>query len=107
MRNPTHFPYDTTGWESTGKKHPYCRKGMGTNFQGFPLKMGFIAFSCTMENGWRNPCISHMMMYTLEWQSNRKKALIQWKKYEYQFPGFHHLLLNKNLNIFLIKHFLT
>ena len=52
------------------------------------ITMSFVAFSCTMGNWWGNPCISHMMKYIIGWESNGKKALILWEKYEYQFPRF-------------------
>ena len=41
-----------------------------------------------MENWWGNPCISHIIKYTIECESNGKKAPILWEKYEYQFPRF-------------------
>ena len=34
----------TIGWESNGKKHPYCGKSMSTNFPGFSHRMGFLGF---------------------------------------------------------------
>ena len=70
-----------------GKKHPYYTKSMRTNFPGFPNTVGFVAFSCTMRNCWANPCISHMIKYTIGWRSNGKKAPILWEMYEY-FPDF-------------------
>ena len=64
------------GWESNGKQHPYYRESMSTSFPGSPQTMGFVAFSCTMENLWGNPCLSHMMKYSIEWESNGTKALM-------------------------------
>ena len=46
----------------------------------------FFAFSHTMGNWWENPCIFHMMKYTIGWKSYEKKVTILWEKYEYQFP---------------------
>ena len=69
-----------------GKIHPYYGKSVSTNFPGSPHTKGFAGFSRTMRNWWGNPCISHMMKYTIGWKSNGKKAPILWEKYEYQFP---------------------
>ena len=68
------------------KNHPYYGKSISTNFPGSPHSKGFVALSRTMRNWWGNPCISHMMKYTIGWESNGKKAPILWEKYEYQFP---------------------
>ena len=59
---------------------------MSTNFPDFPHTMTFVAFSRTVGNLWGNPCISHMLKYTIGWESDGKKAPILWEKYEYQFP---------------------
>ena len=69
-----------------GKKHPYHGKSMSIHFPDFPHIMGFVAFSRTVGNLWGNPCISHMLKYTIGWESDGKKAPILWEKYEYQFP---------------------
>ena len=71
-----------------GKKHPYNGKIMSTNFLGRPRTVGFVAFSCNMGNWWENLCISHMMKYTIGWESDGKKVPILWEKYDYQFPRF-------------------
>ena len=71
-----------------GKKYPYYGKSMINNFQGFLHTMGFVAFSRTMGNWWENPCISHMMKYTIGWESDGKKLPILWEKYDSQFPRF-------------------
>ena len=68
------------------KNHPYYGKSMSTNFPGSRHTKGFVAFSRIMRNWWGNPCISHMMKYTIGWESNERKAPIIWEKYEYQFP---------------------
>ena len=70
------------------KKHPYNGKSMSTNFPGSSHRMGFVAFSRTMGNWWRNPCIPHIMKYTIGWESYGEKAPMLWEKYEYQFPRF-------------------
>ena len=83
-----HFPYDEVYHRMgflMGKNHPYYAKSMSINFSDFPHTMGFVAFSCTMGNWWGNPCISHMMKYTIRWESNGKKSPILWEKYDYQF----------------------
>ena len=69
-----------------GKNYLCYGKGISTNFPGSPHWKGFVTFSHTMRNWWGNPCISHMMKYTIGWKSNGKKAPIPWDKYEYQFP---------------------
>ena len=69
-----------------GKKHPYYGKSMSINFPDFPHTKGFIAFSRTVGNLWGNPCISHMLKYTIGWELDGKKAPILWEKYDYQFP---------------------
>ena len=68
------------------KKHPYCGKSMSISFPDFPHTMGFVTFSHAVENLWGNPYISHMLKYTIGWESDGKKAPILWEKYEYQFP---------------------
>ena len=69
------------------KKHLYYENSMGTNFQGFPHSIDFVAFFYAMGNWWENTCIFHMIKYTIRW-SNGEKASILWEKYEYQFPSF-------------------
>ena len=70
-----------------GKKYPCYGKSMSINFPDFPPHtMGFASFSRSVGNLWGNPCISHMLKYTIGWELNVKKAPIIWEKYEYQFP---------------------
>ena len=69
-----------------GINYPYYGKCISTNFPGSSHTMSFVAFSHTIKNWWGNPCISHMIKYTIRWESNGKKAAIIWEKYEYQFP---------------------
>ena len=57
----SHMLKYTIGWESDGKKVPYYGKRMSIGSPDFPHTMGFVAFSRTVGNVWRNPCISHMM----------------------------------------------
>ena len=70
------------------EKCPYVREKMGTNFLDSPKSMDFTAFSHAMGNWWGNPCISHIIKYTIECEPNWKKAPILWEKYEHQFPRF-------------------
>ena len=49
---------------------------MGTNFLGTPNSMDFIAFSQAMGNWRGNPCISHIIKYTVKCESNGKKHTI-------------------------------
>ena len=94
----------TIGWKSNGKKAPilwqnyeyqfpmfsiyngFCWILLGTNFPGFPHSVGLAVFSCIMGNWLENTCISHVMKYTIKWESNEKTASIQWENHEYQFP---------------------
>ena len=69
-----------------GKKHPYYGKSMSTDFPECPHTMGFVTFSRTVENLWGNPYISHMLKYTIGWESDGKKAPILREKYDYRFP---------------------
>ena len=75
-----------------GKNHPYYRKNMSTNFAGSPHAMGFVTFSHTMGNRWGNPCISHMMKYTIGWESDGKKYPYYGKSMSTNFPGFPHTM---------------
>ena len=59
---------------------------MSTIFLGSPHTMNFVAFSCTIGNSWGNPCISHIMKYTVGWESYGEKSTMLWETYEYQFP---------------------
>ena len=62
------------------------RKPWFNSFYSF--LMSFVAFCCTMGNWCGNPCIFYVMNYTVGWESDGKKALVLWDKYEYQFPKF-------------------
>ena len=44
-------------------------------------------FYCTMENWWGNPCISHMMKYTIRLVSNGKKHPYYGKSMSTNFSG--------------------
>ena len=87
----SHMMKHTVGWESYGKNHPYYGKSMSTNFPGSPHTMGFVAFSRTMRNWWGTPCISHMMKYTIGWESNGKKYPYYGKSMS-NFPDFPHTM---------------
>ena len=69
-----------------GKKHPYYVKSMRINFTDIPNTMGFVAFFHTVESLLGNPCISHMLKYTIGWELDGKKAPMLWEKYGYRFP---------------------
>ena len=84
----SHMMKYTIGWEFDGKNYPYYRKSMITSFPDFLHTTGFVAFSRTMASWWENPCISHMMKCTIEWELDGKKAPMLWEKYDYQFPRF-------------------
>ena len=84
MGKPMHSPYDKVYlriWEYNEKNHPFYRKSMGTNFPDFPDSMNFAVFSNALWNWRENPCISHVMQYTIRRKSNRKKAPTLWEKY--------------------------
>ena len=57
----SHMLKYTIGWGLDEKKHPCYGKSMVIDFLGFPHTIGFVVFSRTVGNLWRNPCISHMM----------------------------------------------
>ena len=88
MGKPMHFPYAEVyqgmgiGWE---KKHPYYGKSLSINFPDVPHTVGFVAFSrkCKCKG---NPYISHMLKYTIGWESGWKKAPILWENYDCRFP---------------------
>ena len=76
-----------------GKKHPYYGKSMSINFPDFPYIMGFVAFSRTVGNLWGNPCIFHMLKYTIGWelggqkhQRHGKSMIIVWLSISQTFP---------------------
>ena len=78
--------------ESNRKRASILWEKYEHQFPRFSPTMSFFAFSRTMRNWWGNPCISHMMKYTIGWESNGKKAPILWEKYEYQFPRLSHTM---------------
>ena len=80
----------TVGRESDGKV-PILWGKYGNQFPRlFPFDGLCCIFLCygKLMGKWGNPCISQMIKYTVEWESNGKKAPVLWKKCEYQFPGF-------------------
>ena len=68
------------------EKCPFVREKMGTNFLGSPNSMDFAKFSHAMENWWGNPCISHIIKYTIECESNWEKAPYYGKSMSTNFP---------------------
>ena len=75
-----------------GKKLPYYEKNMVIDFPDFLRTMGFAAFSCTVESLWGNPCISHMLKYTIGWESYGKKHPYYRKSMSISFPDFPHTM---------------
>ena len=71
----SHVVKYTIRWESDGKKctHPLGEK-IGTNFPGSSNSMYFTALSHATGNWWGNPCILHIIKYTIGCESNGKKA---------------------------------
>ena len=78
----SHVVNYTIRCESDWRKVPICWGKMGANFPGSPNSMDFAAFSHAMGNWWENPCISHIIKYTIGCESNGKKGPILWEKYE-------------------------
>ena len=74
------------------EKCPYVREKMGTNFLYSPNSMDFTAFSHVRGNWWRNPCISHFIKYTKEYESNWKKHPYYGKSMSTNFPGSPHMM---------------
>ena len=52
------------------EKYPYFGETIGTNFPGSPNLMNLAALSHAMGNWSGSPCISHIMKYTIECESN-------------------------------------
>ena len=75
-----------------GKKHPYYGKSMIINFPDFPHTVGFLAFSCTVEDLWGNPYISHMLKYTIDGNRKGKKHPYYGKSMIIDFPDFPHIM---------------
>ena len=55
---------------------------LGKSILGSPNLIDFTAFSYDMGNWWGNPCISNIIRYIIECESNGKKTPILWEKYE-------------------------
>ena len=72
--------------ESNGKKAPILWEKYEYHFPRFSPHDGFGFIFLYHGNWWGNLCISHMMKYTIGWESDGKKTPILWEKYEYQFP---------------------
>ena len=70
------------------EKYTYVLEKTDINFPHSSNSMDFTPFSHAMGNWWGNQCISHMINYTIGYESNGKKAPILWENYEYQFPRF-------------------
>ena len=84
----SHVVKYTIRWESDRTKCPCVGETMGTNFPGCLYYVDFTAFFYAMGNWWGNPCISHIIKFTIGCKSNGKRAPIQWENSQYQFPRF-------------------
>ena len=82
----SHMMKYIVGWESYVEKSPMLWEKYEYQFPRFTPYKGFCFIFLTMRNWWGNPCISHMMKYTIGSESNGKKVPTLWEKYEYQFP---------------------
>ena len=69
----SHVVKYTIRWESDGRKVSIRQTKMSTNFLDSLNSMDFAAFSHVMGNWWGNPCISHIIKYIIECESNWKK----------------------------------
>ena len=49
-------------------------------------RVDFAAFFCAIKNWWEKPCVSHVVKYTIRWESDGKNVLIFRGKNGYQFP---------------------
>ena len=79
----------TIGWELDGKKVPTLWEKYEYQFLRFsPYNGFFFSFCQSMENWWGNPCIYHVMKYTIGWELDGKKVPTLWEKYEYQILRF-------------------
>ena len=76
------------GWESNGKKVPIIWEKYVNQFPRFSPYNGFCCIFLHYGKLKGNPCISHMMKYTIRWESDGKKVSILWGKLNYQFPRF-------------------
>ena len=91
MRFPCDKVYHKMGiwW----KKSIHTLEGkMGTNFPGSFNSMDFTAFSHAMGNWWGNPCVSHMIKYTIECEYNGKKYPYSGESMSAYFPGSPHTM---------------
>ena len=78
--------------ESNRKKAPILWEKYEYQFPRPSRTMGCVAFFCAMENSWENPYISHMMKYTIGWESDGKKYSYYGKSMITNFPGSPHTM---------------
>ena len=77
----SHITKYTMGWELDGKKVPILWEKSDYQFPRFSSCDGFCCtFSGTMGNRCENPCISHMMKYTIGWEFEWKILPIYMEK---------------------------
>ena len=81
----SHMLKYTIGWKSDGKKAPMLWEKYGYRFPRLSPYHEFCRIFPYCGKFMGNPCISHMLKYTIRWESDEKKAAILWEKYEYQF----------------------
>ena len=55
------------------EKYPHVAKKLAINFPGSPNSITLAAFSHAIGNWCSNPSISHILKYTVGFESNRKK----------------------------------
>ena len=60
--------------------------------QAFPIRWVLLAFLMLSGIWWKNPCISHVRMYTTGWESNGKKHPYYGKSMSTNFPGSPHTM---------------
>ena len=84
----SHMMKYTIGWGSNGKNEPILWEKYEYQFPKLSPYHGLCCISPYYGNVRGTPCISHIMKYTMEWESNGEIESILGKHYEYQFARF-------------------
>ena len=64
----------TIGWKSDGKKAPMLWEKYGYRFPRLSPYHEFCRIFPYCGKFMGNPCISHMLKYTIRWESDEKKS---------------------------------
>ena len=94
LENPYifHVMKSTIGWESNGKKAPILWEKCEYQFPRSSPYDGFCCIFLYYGKLMGKPRISHMMRYTIGWESDGKEVPILWKKSVTDFLGFSHTI---------------